>query len=439
VAFSWQIVLVHAEHAHPFLGPIDGVTQGQFAIPTAGHPPENTHFEIVLTVTDTDGLAVSATRAIFPVISPLELDTAPSGIPIQLDGAPLPTPASYASLSGYQHTVEAPATYALDGTAHAFQCWSDGGDRVHAYQAPEGGASLIASYAPSPLQQLEATVPAANRNADSFPALGGEELANFYDALGLCVGREADGSTWQAGMQFALDLPQGATVTGAVLHLVATADTSGDPLATIRAYDVADAAPFDTAHAHALTAHHAATSAGVSWTLPAFTAGATYDSPDLSALIQAVVSRPDWNPGGFLGLVLDGSASAVGNHWRCVRNAASPDPPRLTVSWSVAPPPSGGPPGPVSGLRLGPAHSALAWDPAAEATSHDLLRGTLGAPFALDHACLAGDLATPQASDPAVPPPQAGFYYLARGRNACGPGSAGAASSGAPHSNPPCP
>src|SRR5204863_516849 len=91
-AFRWQAVLRHVEHAHPFFGPVTGVTGGSIIIPTTGHGPENTFYEIDLTVTDGDGLTGTATRTIMPVIAPLALDTVPSGIPLFLDGDPELTP-----------------------------------------------------------------------------------------------------------------------------------------------------------------------------------------------------------------------------------------------------------------------------------------------------------------------------------------------------------
>jgi hypothetical protein len=58
--------------------------------------------------------------------------------------------------------------------------------------------------------------------------------------------------------------------------------------------------------------------------------GQVHVSPELAALVQAVVRRADWVPGGHVGIVLDGGPTA-GDQWRCARNVASGSPPVLRV------------------------------------------------------------------------------------------------------------
>jgi glucose/arabinose dehydrogenase len=135
-AFSWQVFLIHGDHAHPFLE-VDGVTSGSFEIPTTGHPPEDTHFEIVLTVTDSDGLKTTVTVDILPRISILHFDTVPSGIAFLLDGEPMLTPRVYQSVVGFEHQLEALATIEFGGIGLAFLRWTDRGARVHTFVAPD--------------------------------------------------------------------------------------------------------------------------------------------------------------------------------------------------------------------------------------------------------------------------------------------------------------
>jgi glucose/arabinose dehydrogenase len=160
-AFSWRVLLHHAGHVHPFLGPINGMTSGSFQIPLSGHTPEGTFYEVVLTVTDSDGLQGTVGRDISRVISNVTFDTSPSGIPFFLDGEPQNTPRPYASLSGHNHMVEAQEFYLLGGTSYMFSSWSDGGARVHTYVAPEGGGSLTANYV--------ACGPGGDRDGDGRP------------------------------------------------------------------------------------------------------------------------------------------------------------------------------------------------------------------------------------------------------------------------------
>lgn len=73
---------------------------------------------------------------------------------------------------------------------------------------------------------------------------------------------------------------------------------------------------------------------------------------------------------------------------------------------------------------------------------HDLMRGQLGQwPVGVGggETCIAPGTAGTSADDPARPAAGSGFYYLVRGRNACGAGSYGTASSGAPRITSACP
>lgn len=334
-ALDWQVVLVHDDHTHPFLGPLPGVTGGTFTIPTTGHPPEHTSYEIFLTATDADGLLATTSVVIEPEPSLLVIDSIPSGIPVFLDGEPQPTPFVYESLIGFEHALLAQDDYALGGIEYAFASWSTGPGAGQTFVAPEGGATVHAIYAPSGVATgtLAVPVPAPARNAEHTAALG-QQPGNAADALALCVGRDGGGAL-SAGLEFPLDVPPGATILSARVDLVATADNAGSPSVTISGYDVADAPPFVAGNPTPLLAWAPATSASVPWTFPVFANGNAYATPDLSAIVQEVVDRPDWAAGGFLGLVLDGAGAAPGS-WRCFGNADAVSPPLLDVTYETS-------------------------------------------------------------------------------------------------------
>jgi glucose/arabinose dehydrogenase len=349
-AYSWEVLLGHLEHQHPFAGPILGVTGGSFEIPSSGHSPDHTYFEIRLTVTDSDGLTRQVSRIVRPLVSLLSVDTLPSGIPVFIDGQPATTPAAIESIPGFRHQIEAQAAFTQGGIVYGFGCWTDGGERVRALTMTEGGLALVASYVPSEdSATVTAVVEAEERNADYSP-IAGERFWNNFDVNGLCAGRDGSGE-YQAGAEFRLDVPRAARILSAYLEVVATADQKGSPRAELRAYDAASAAAFDATHSHALTAHQALGAAMVLWDFEDFTPGGVYRSPDLSILIQAVVDRADWTGGNHVGIVLDGAANAAGN-WRCFRNFTSGQPPRLAVVYAV--PASGG-------GDCGPAGSRRGW------------------------------------------------------------------------------
>jgi glucose/arabinose dehydrogenase len=332
---TWQVLLRHGGHVHPFLGPTNGIASGSFTVPGSGHAAENTSYEIVLTATDADGLSGSAAVAIAPVVSALSLETLPEGIPLFLDGDPVNTPLAFQSLEGFEHVIAVPATHALAGDTYVFRYWSDGDTTPTRHLvAPPGGRTLRAGYARVQQNQKSVTVSvsAVSRNADYSPAFN-VSYANFFDANGLCAGRDS-GRPNQAAMQFALPIPPGAQVLNATLRVRATSDQSGSPTLSLRAYAMGNAAPFISGSATPLTAHHPLLTNVITWNPPKFIPGTTNAFPDVAELAQAVVNRSDWASGQYFGLVVDGTPTS-GNHWRCWNNLQSGFPPTLTMTYSA--------------------------------------------------------------------------------------------------------
>lgn len=65
--FSWLFRLLHQTHTHPYFGPVNGVSAGRVATNLGSHGfIADTRIQIILTVTDKDGLAGSASAIIYP-------------------------------------------------------------------------------------------------------------------------------------------------------------------------------------------------------------------------------------------------------------------------------------------------------------------------------------------------------------------------------------
>ena len=330
---TWQVLLVHHQHTHPFLGPLSGVTNGSFNIPLAGHAPEDTSYEIHLTALAGNGLKTSVVRPIEPVISPLVFDTVPTGIPIRLDGSPEATPRPYESLEGYHHEVEAQPVFELGGKTWIFRQWTDGGALSHTFVAPPGGGALSAVYTPGKKVSVQVAVPAPDRNAEHSPAYG-QLFASPSDPLAITAGRDANGPL-QAGLAFKLPVPRGARVLSASLAFTAGQAATGSPQIEIRAYASGDVLRFQSGSMTPLSAWAPLGSATVSWAPPVLAPGQLASTPDLAALVQEVVDRPDWKAGQALGILLDGTPSA-GVAWRRLANFASGKPAVLAVEYAVA-------------------------------------------------------------------------------------------------------
>ncbi|MBL8859160.1 MAG: PQQ-dependent sugar dehydrogenase [Planctomycetes bacterium] len=146
-ALSWQVMLVHGLHVHPFVGPISGAASGSFVVPTSGHEPADTHYEIVLRARDSDGIESSRSVTIFPATTNVSFHSLPEGIPLTVDDAPRATPFLTPSLVGFQHHVTAPLTATVAGQDYIFVQWSNGAQTPTVdWPAPLAGGSLRALY-----------------------------------------------------------------------------------------------------------------------------------------------------------------------------------------------------------------------------------------------------------------------------------------------------
>jgi hypothetical protein len=107
-----------------------------------------------------------------------------------------------------------------------------------------------------------------------------------------------------------VDIPQGATIVSAVITFKANYTLSANT-AKCKFYgnDVDNAvAPTSGSEAEAL----ALTEASVEWnSIPAWTNGTTYDSPDLATIIQEIINRAGWNSGNALQIVIHDNASTA--------------------------------------------------------------------------------------------------------------------------------
>ena len=96
----------------------------------------------------------------------------------------------------------------------------------------------------------------------------------------------------------------------------------------------------------------------------------------------------------------------------------------------------------VSGLQEAADKTTMTWVPLDGATSYDVIRGAIAVrpvgPGGGDETCL-GNLGGAALQDFAVPAAETGFWYLARGVNACAAGTYGTRSDGTPRATQTCP
>lgn len=216
------------------------------------------------------------------------------------DGRPDPTPAvAWSKVSG-PGTVAFSAPSSEDTSA----TFSAAGTYVLRLTADDG--ALTASDEVT-VEVREAGAATLDRRltagSDDAEETGGGSVVLTSSDLELVT----DGTVQQTvGVRFsALDLPAGATITGAWIEFTADEAQSVTTALSLRAQASDNAATFTTSSGN--VSSRPRTTAAVSWSPPSWTVGAAQRTPDLSAVVQEVVSRSGWTSGNALAFIVTGT------------------------------------------------------------------------------------------------------------------------------------
>lgn len=154
-AYSWTIIFHHDTHNHPFLGPINGATNGSFVIPTQGETAANVWYRIHLAVTDSGGQAHASFVDVVPRTTEVSLTTSPQGFQLTLDGQPQTPPFSTTGVVGMSRTLGSDSPQTLNGDIYIFESWSDGGAATHDVLWPATNTTFTATYQLVPTVVIE--------------------------------------------------------------------------------------------------------------------------------------------------------------------------------------------------------------------------------------------------------------------------------------------
>ena len=188
----------------------------------------------------------------------------------------------------------------------------------------------------------------ATSNFERIPWISSDDIEESEDgsevdltSSDLEITRDSYNSRGQQkiGLRFTgIDVPKDATVTRAWLQFTVDEATSVSTVVGIRAIDQDDAPFFNTSTD---LAGATKTSANVSWSIPAWNtvgeSGAAQRSPDLKAIVQEVVDRPNWKSGNTIAFVL---GYGYGKRVAESRDSGKDVAPRLYVEYSTGSTPS---------------------------------------------------------------------------------------------------
>jgi glucose/arabinose dehydrogenase/PKD repeat protein len=145
-ALTWSVILHHASHTHPFVGPVsgNGITF------TAPAPEDlaaaaNSYLEIRLTATDGGGASTTVSQLLQPRKVALTFATNPAGLSVSVAGLVLTGPTTVTSWQGFQLNVAA-QNQVFGGRTYRFTGWSDGGAASHTIVTPGTPTTYLAKF-----------------------------------------------------------------------------------------------------------------------------------------------------------------------------------------------------------------------------------------------------------------------------------------------------
>ncbi|GAB3655221.1 hypothetical protein GCM10027589_14310 [Actinocorallia lasiicapitis] len=144
-AYSWSVIFHHADHIHPFLGPVNGVKNGTFTIPRNADNLDTTWYEIKLTVTDAGGLTHTSSVDVKPNLVTLTFNATPAGAKYTIDGIPFTGAHTEQAVVGVDRVLGAPSQ-TIGGTPYVFGSWSDGGTATHTVRTPAADTAYTVAY-----------------------------------------------------------------------------------------------------------------------------------------------------------------------------------------------------------------------------------------------------------------------------------------------------
>jgi glucose/arabinose dehydrogenase len=141
-ALAWHVIAHHGSHIHD-VGGFTG-SEAEFT-PIVDHDAD-TYYDVFLTATDSQGLATTTIRSIYPETIEFAVQSVPPGASISYAGTLKEAPFGVVSAVGFRTTIGAGEELIHEGRTYVFDRWSDGGARLHGIVVPDGATTLVAVY-----------------------------------------------------------------------------------------------------------------------------------------------------------------------------------------------------------------------------------------------------------------------------------------------------
>ena len=226
-ALTWRIDFHHADHTHPFLPPVSGVSSGSAAVPVSGHVDSNVWYRIHLQVRDSAGLVGESFRDVVPRTAGLTVTTVPAGLRVDVDGQPRTAPYTESAVVGLRRSLAAPLVQQAGGVEYEFAGWSDGGAASHDITTAATATTYTATYRAR--GRILTLTPAADTTArQQAPTTAGGALSSLAADTQSVTGDPATRVT--SYVRFSVPaLAAGESIASAALSLQVTNATGDGP------------------------------------------------------------------------------------------------------------------------------------------------------------------------------------------------------------------
>ncbi|NNC88216.1 MAG: hypothetical protein HKN82_07125 [Akkermansiaceae bacterium] len=167
-------------------------------------------------------------------------------------------------------------------------------------------------------------------NANGAMSLTSTDLELVHDTAGA-------GKVQTVGMRFLPGVPQGAAITNAWIQFTTDETSTGAANLTFRGQAADDAPAFTTGDFN--ISSRPVTTASVAWNPPEWLVvpetGPAQRTPDLSPIVEEIISRPGWSAGNGMVIIATGSGQRVAESY----NGSSSTAALLHVEYAVTVPP----------------------------------------------------------------------------------------------------
>ncbi len=139
---QWTVLRHHLTHTHPWFSGTGNNLTFPAPAPEDLAAATNSYLEVILTATDSGGLAGTTNRNVQPRIVSITLATSPSGLNLSVNGTAVTGPTTITSWQGWQLSLAAP----MRQSPWTFASWSDGGAATHTVVTPATATTYTATY-----------------------------------------------------------------------------------------------------------------------------------------------------------------------------------------------------------------------------------------------------------------------------------------------------